>query len=206
MQIKERKPVLAKLETVDCGKPLSESEADMDDVVGCFEYYADLAEGLDAKQKAPISLPMKTFKSYVIKEPIGVVALIVPWNYPLLMATWKVAPALAAGCAAILKPSELASVYALHLLASVFITCLELGEVCREVDLPAGVLNILPGLGPEAGASLASHPHVDKISFTGSTVTAIKIMTAAAQRVKPVTLELGGKGPIVVFEDVDIDK
>ncbi|KAA3475684.1 betaine aldehyde dehydrogenase 1, chloroplastic-like isoform X1 [Gossypium australe] len=194
-KIKERKPVLAKLETVDCGKPLSESEADMDDVIGCFEYYADLAEGLDAKQKAPISLPMKTFKSYVIKEPIGVVALIVPWNYPLLMATWKVAPALAAGCAAILKPSELASV-----------TCLELGEVCREVDLPAGVLNILPGLGPEAGASLASHPHVDKISFTGSTVTAVKIMTAAAQRVKPVTLELGGKGPIVVFEDVDIDK
>ncbi|KAB2055572.1 hypothetical protein ERO13_A11G040800v2 [Gossypium hirsutum] len=194
-KIKERKPVLAKLETVDCGKPLSESEADMDDVIGCFEYYADLAEGLDAKQKAPISLPMKTFKSYVIREPIGVVALIVPWNYPLLMATWKVAPALAAGCAAILKPSELASV-----------TCLELGEVCREVDLPAGVLNILPGLGPEAGASLASHPHVDKISFTGSTVTAVKIMTAAAQRVKPVTLELGGKGPIVVFEDVDIDK
>ncbi|KAL4363625.1 hypothetical protein GQ457_04G035770 [Hibiscus cannabinus] len=194
-KIKERKPELAKLETVDCGKPLKESEADMDDVISCFEYYADLAEGLDAKQKAPISLPLKAFKSYVIKEPIGVVGLIVPWNYPLLMAIWKVAPALAAGCAAILKPSELASA-----------TCLELGEVCREVDLPAGVLNILPGLGSEAGAPLASHPHVDKIAFTGSTRTAIKIMTAAAQRVKPVTLELGGKGPIVVFEDCDIDK
>ncbi|KAE8699961.1 Betaine aldehyde dehydrogenase [Hibiscus syriacus] len=204
--IKERKPELAKLETVDCGKPLKESEADMDDVISCFEYYADLAEGLDAKQKAPISLPLTAFKSYVIKEPIGVVGLIVPWNYPLLMAIWKVAPALAAGCAAILKPSELASVYAFNLLAPVFMTCLELGEACREVDLPAGVLNILPGLGTDAGAPLASHPRVDKVAFTGSTTTAIKIMTAAAQRVKSVTLELGGKGPIVVFEDADIDK
>ncbi|KAK8587536.1 hypothetical protein V6N12_022022 [Hibiscus sabdariffa] len=99
---------------VDCGKPLKESEADLDDAISCFEYYADLAEGLDAKQNAPISFPLKAFKSYVIKEPIGVVGLIVPWNYPLLMAIWKVALALAAGCAAILKPSELSSV--LHLL------------------------------------------------------------------------------------------
>ncbi|KAF5191324.1 Betaine aldehyde dehydrogenase [Thalictrum thalictroides] len=111
------------------------------------------------------------------------------------MATWKVAPALAAGCAAILKPSELASV-----------TCLELADVCKEVGLPPGVLSILTGLGPEAGAPLASHPHVDKIAFTGSTATGSKIMTAAAQMVKPVSLELGGKSPIVVFEDVDLDK
>ncbi|XVF50255.1 hypothetical protein PTKIN_Ptkin04bG0081400 [Pterospermum kingtungense] len=194
-KIKGRKSELAKLETIDCGKPLNEAEADMEDVVGCFEYYANLAEGLDAKRKAPVSLPLKTFKSYVIKEPIGVVGLIIPWNYPLSMAAWKVAPALAAGCTAVLKPSELASV-----------TCLELGEVCREIDLPAGVLNILSGLGPEVGAPLASHPHVSKIGFTGSTVTAVKIMTAAAQMVKPVTLELGGKSPLVVFEDVDIDK
>ncbi|XWS48111.1 hypothetical protein CRYUN_Cryun13aG0044900 [Craigia yunnanensis] len=194
-KIKERKFELAKLETIDCGKPLNEAEGDMEDVAGCFEYYADLAEGLDAKQNAPVSLHMKAFKSYVIKEPIGVVGLIIPWNYPLLMAAWKVAPALAAGCAAILKPSELASV-----------TCLELAEVCREVDLPDGVLNILTGLGPEAGAPLASHPRVDKIAFTGSTATGVKIMTAAAQMVKPVSLELGGKSPIVVFEDVDIDK
>ncbi|XVE57070.1 hypothetical protein DITRI_Ditri04bG0062300 [Diplodiscus trichospermus] len=195
IQIKERKSELAKLETVDCGKPLKEAEGDMEDVAGCFKYYADLAEGLDAKQNTPITLAMKAFKSYVIKEPIGVVDLVIPWNYPLLMAAWKVAPALAAGCAAILKPSELASV-----------TCLELAEVCREVDLPAGVLNILTGLGPEAGAPLASHSHVDKIAFTGSTATGVKIMTAAAQMVKPVSLELGGKSPIVVFEDVDIDK
>ncbi|KAI8543566.1 hypothetical protein RHMOL_Rhmol08G0228900 [Rhododendron molle] len=190
-----RKSELAKLEAIDCGKPLDEAAWDIDDVAGCFEYYADLAEGLDAKQKAPVSLPMETFKCHVLKEPIGVVGLITPWNYPLLMATWKVAPALAAGCAAILKPSELASV-----------TCLELAEVCKEVGLPPGVLNILTGLGPEAGAPLASHPHVDKIAFTGSTATGSKIMTAAAQIVKPVTLELGGKSPILVFEDVDLDK
>ncbi|CAK8566808.1 unnamed protein product [Lathyrus sativus] len=194
-KIKEKKNELGKLESIDCGKPLDEALADLDDVVACFEYYAGLAEGLDSKQKAPISLPMDTFKSYTLKEPIGVVALITAWNYPLLMATWKVAPALAAGCAAILKPSELASV-----------TCLELGEICKEVGLPPGVLNIITGLGHEAGASLASHPDVDKISFTGSSATGSKIMTTAAQLVKPVSLELGGKSPIVVFEDVDLDK
>lgn len=194
-KITERKSELAKLETLDCGKPLEEAAWDIDDVAACFEYNADLAEALDGKQKSPISLPMETFKSYILKEPIGVVGLITPWNYPMLMATWKVAPALAAGCAAILKPSELASV-----------TCLELGEVCKEVGLPPGILNILTGLGPEAGAPLASHPHVDKIAFTGSTATGSKIMTAAAQQVKPVTLELGGKSPILVFEDVDLDK
>ncbi|KAK3225576.1 hypothetical protein Dsin_005438 [Dipteronia sinensis] len=194
-KITERKSEFAKLESIDCGKPLEEAAWDMDDVSGCFEYFADLAEALDAKQKAPVSLPMDNFKCYILKEPIGVVGLITPWNYPLLMAIWKVAPALAAGCTAILKPSELASV-----------TCLELADVCREVGLPPGVLNILTGLGPEAGAPLASHPNVDKIAFTGSSVTGSKIMTAAAQMVKPVTLELGGKSPIIVFDDVDLDK
>lgn len=194
-KITERKSELANLETIDCGKPLEEAVWDIDDVAGCFEYYADLAEGLDAKQKAPVSLPLENFKSYVLKEPIGVVGLITPWNYPLLMATWKVAPALAAGCAAILKPSELTSV-----------TCLELAEVCREVGLPPGVLNIVTGLGPEAGAPLVSHPHVDKIAFTGSNATGSGVMAAAAPMVKPVSLELGGKSPIIVFEDVDLDK
>ncbi|CAL0325376.1 unnamed protein product [Lupinus luteus] len=194
-KITEKKTELGKLEALDSGKPLDETLWDMEDVAGCFNYYADLAEKLDEKQKSPVSLPMETFKSYVLKEPIGVVGLITPWNYPLLIATWKVAPALAAGCAAILKPSELASV-----------TCLELAEICREVGLPRGVLNILTGLGPEAGAPLASHPDVDKITFTGSNATGSKIMTAAAQLVKPVSLELGGKSPIVIFEDVDLDK
>nr|GMC69802.1 betaine aldehyde dehydrogenase, chloroplastic-like [Ipomoea batatas] len=172
-KVKERKPELGTLETFDSGKPWAEADADMDDVAACFEYYADLAEALDSKQKTPIPLHLDQFKSYVLKEPLGVVGLITPWNYPLLMATWKVAPALAAGCAAILKPSELAS-----------ITCLELGEICRDVGLPPGALNILTGLGPEAGSPLASHPHVDKIAFTGSAATGVKVMTAAAQLVK----------------------
>ncbi|CAK8568685.1 unnamed protein product [Lathyrus sativus] len=111
------------------------------------------------------------------------------------MATWKVVPTLAAGCATILKPSELA-----------FVTCLELGEICKEVELPPGVLNIITGLGHEVGASLVSHPDVDRISFTGSSATRSKIMTTATQLVKPVSLELGGKSLIVVFEDVDLDK
>ncbi|MED6126518.1 Aminoaldehyde dehydrogenase 1, peroxisomal [Stylosanthes scabra] len=194
-KITERKDELAKLEAIDNGKPLDEAAADMDDVIASFSYYAELAEGLDAKQKASVSLPMENFKSYVIKEPIGVVALITPWNYPMLMAAWKVAAALAAGCTAVLKPSELASV-----------TCLELADICKEVGLPAGVLNVITGLGTQAGAPLASHPDVDKISFTGSSATGSKIMQAAAQQVKPVSLELGGKSPIIVFDDVDIDK
>ncbi|XP_074580844.1 aminoaldehyde dehydrogenase ALDH10A8, chloroplastic-like [Curcuma longa] len=194
-KITEKKSELAKLESLDCGKPLDEAAWDMDDVAGCFEYYADLAEALDGKQRSQVSLPMQTFKCYILREPIGVVGLITPWNYPLLMAAWKVAPALAAGCTAILKPSELCSM-----------TCLELAAVCEEVGIPAGVLNILTGLGPEAGAPLASHPNVDKIAFTGSTDTGRKIMTAAAQVVKPVTLELGGKSPLIVFDDVEIDK
>ncbi|ONM31607.1 Betaine aldehyde dehydrogenase 2 mitochondrial [Zea mays] len=111
------------------------------------------------------------------------------------MATWKVAPALAAGCTAVLKPSELASV-----------TCLELADICKEVGLPSGVLNIVTRLGPDAGAPLSAHPDVDKVAFTGSFETGKKIMASAAPMVKPVTLELGGKSPIVVFDDVDIDK
>uniref|UniRef100_A0A251RQC3 Putative aldehyde/histidinol dehydrogenase n=1 Tax=Helianthus annuus TaxID=4232 RepID=A0A251RQC3_HELAN len=141
--------MFAKLEAIDCGKPLDEVAWDMDDVAGCFEYNADLAEALDAKQNAPlnvyVNLPMDTFKFHIIRIQ-GT-----NWNYPLLMAIWKVASALAAGCAAVLKPS-----------ASV--TCLELGEVCREVGLLPGILNIVTGLGPEAVAPLAAHPDVDKVS------------------------------------------
>uniref|UniRef100_A0A0D6R8L5 Aldehyde dehydrogenase domain-containing protein n=1 Tax=Araucaria cunninghamii TaxID=56994 RepID=A0A0D6R8L5_ARACU len=194
-KITEKKSQLAELEAIDCGKPLDEAAWDMDDVAGCFDYYAGLAEALDGKQHAIVSLPMEAFKSHVLKEPIGVVGLITPWNYPLLMATWKVAPALAAGCTAILKPSELSSV-----------TCLELASICMEVGLPPGVLNIITGLGQEAGAPLAAHPDVDKVAFTGSTATGRYVMTAAAQVIKPVSLELGGKSPIIVFEDVDIEK
>lgn len=194
-KVAERKKELAILESTDCGKPIDESEWDMDDVSACFEYYADLAEKLDERQYAPLELPMEQFKCNLLREPIGVVALITPWNYPLLMATWKVAAALAAGCSAILKPSELASV-----------TCLELAAIAKDVGLPPGVLNIVTGLGPDAGAPLASHTGIDKVAFTGSTATGKSIMTAAAQLIKPVTLELGGKSPIIVFDDADVEK
>ncbi|CAK9137690.1 unnamed protein product [Ilex paraguariensis] len=165
-----------------------------DDVAGCFEYNADLAETLDSKQNAPTSLSMKTFKCHILREPIGVVGLITPWNYPLLMVTWKVALALAAGCTAILKPSELE-----------FVTCLEFVEVCMELGLPLGVLNILTGLGPEVGTHLASHPHVEKVEFTQNSATRSKIMTAAVQ-LKPVAHSLCGEYLIVVFKDLDLDK
>eukprot|EP00850_Spirogloea_muscicola_P000216 SM000001S04618 [mRNA] locus=s1:1268464:1272611:- [translate_table: standard] len=194
-KITERKSELAKLESVDMGKPLDESEWDMDDVAGCFEYYAQLAEELDAKQYAPIEVPMDTFKTHTLKEALGVAALITPWNYPLLMATWKVAPALAAGCTVVLKPSEMAS-----------ITCLELAAIAQDVGLPAGVFNVITGLGADAGAPLSAHPLVDKVAFTGSTVTGRAVMQAAAGNIKPVTLELGGKSPIIVFDDADIEK
>ncbi|OAE24504.1 hypothetical protein AXG93_1615s1580 [Marchantia polymorpha subsp. ruderalis] len=171
-KVLERKEELARFESLDCGKPIDEANWDMDDVSGCFEYYADLAEKLDERQYSPIELPMEQFKSSILREALGVVALITPWNYPLLMATWKVAAALAAGCTAILKPSEMASV-----------TCLELGAIAKEVGLPPGVLNIITGLGTAAGAPLSSHQGVDK----------------------PVTLELGGKSPIIIFDDADVD-
>ncbi|CAN4088233.1 unnamed protein product [Withania somnifera] len=187
-KVLEKRPELATLETIDNGKPWFEAASDIDDVIACFEYYADLAEALDSKRRLKLNF------TWMHSRPMFIENLLV-LNYPLLMTTWKVAPALAAGCAAILKPSELAS-----------ITSLELGEICREVGLPPGALNILTGLGHEAGSPLVSHPDVDKIAFTGSGPTGVKIMTAAAQLVKPVTLELGGKSPIVVFDDIhDLD-
>eukprot|EP00899_Mesostigma_viride_P002931 jgi/Mesvir1/12639/Mv02194-RA.2 len=193
--IKQRKTELANWEAQDSGKPLPETEWDMDDVAGCFEYYAGLAEKLDGAQDAPLELPMDAFKCHIRKEPVGVVALITPWNYPLLMATWKVAPALAAGCCAVLKPSELASV-----------TCLELGAICTKAGLPPGVLNVVTGLGYSAGAALTQHKGVDKIAFTGSVATGRAVMMAAAADVRGCSLELGGKSPLVIFDDADVDK
>ncbi|KAJ7532867.1 hypothetical protein O6H91_10G004100 [Diphasiastrum complanatum] len=193
-KVTERKLWLAELETLDCGKPIDEAVWDMEDVAACFEYYAGLAEKLDEIQYAPVELPLQNYKSNILKEPIGVVALITPWNYPLLMATWKVAPALAAGCAVILKPSELASV-----------TCLELASIIQEVGIPPGIFNVITGFGPAAGAPLAAHEDVDKVAFTGSTKTGRSIMEMAARITKPVSLELGGKSPLIVFDDADID-
>jgi betaine-aldehyde dehydrogenase len=192
--IRDRLPELAKLEVIDNGKPLPEAEWDLADAAGCFDFYADLAEELDGEVEQ-IALPDARFTAKAVREAVGVAVGIVPWNYPLLMAAWKVAPALAAGCTMVLKPSEWTS-----------LTALELGAIAEAADLPKGVLNVVTGLGAEVGQALVDHPLVDKIAFTGSVPTGSRLMAAAAKDVKKVSLELGGKSPFVVFADSDIDK
>ncbi|KAF0172293.1 MAG: hypothetical protein FD162_2390 [Rhodobacteraceae bacterium] len=192
--IRDRLPELARLEVRDNGKPLPEAEWDLADAAGCFDYYAGLAEGLDGAVE-PIALPDPRFTAKAVREPIGVAGAIIPWNYPLLMAAWKVAPALAAGCCMVLKPSEHTS-----------LTALELGEIVNAAGLPPGVLNIVTGLGAEVGQAIAEHPGVDKLAFTGSVPTGARLMATAARDVKNISLELGGKSPFVVFADSDIEK
>jgi betaine-aldehyde dehydrogenase len=194
-KVREKKDFLARLEVRDNGKPLPEAAWDMDDVAGCFDFYAGLAEEQDNNPEEAIPLGDARFDSKVVKEPLGVVGAITPWNYPLLMVAWKVAPALAAGCTMVLKPSELCS-----------LTTLELAVIAQEVGLPKGVLNILTGLGTEAGQPITEHPHVDKLAFTGSVATGRKVMISGAQDIKNVSLELGGKSPFVIFADSDIDE
>lgn len=192
--IEARKMELAALEVRDNGKPLPEAIWDIEDTAGCFAFYADLAEKLDLRQGQNIELSMEGFESEVRYQPLGVVGQIIPWNFPMLMASWKVAPALAAGCTVVLKPSELTP-----------LTALELGRIADEVGLPAGVLNIITGTGSDAGAPLTAHKDVRKLAFTGSVPTGRKIMTAAAADIKSISLELGGKSPFIIFDDADID-
>ncbi|WP_411036922.1 aldehyde dehydrogenase family protein [Shinella sp. BYT-45] len=193
--IRTRQAELSKLEVLDNGKPLPEAEWDIGDAAGCFDFYAGLAEQMDNGFEETIALPDERFSSKVVKEPVGVAGAIIPWNYPLLMAAWKVAPALAAGCTMVLKPSELTP-----------LTALELAAIADEAGLPPGVLNIVTGLGAEAGQPLADHPGVDKLAFTGSVPTGSKVMAAAAKDIKRVSLELGGKSPFIVFDDADIEQ
>ena len=190
-----RKGELARLEVLDNGKPLPEADWDIADAAGCFEFYAELAEEFDSSASEEIALPDARFTARAVREPLGVVGAIIPWNYPLLMAAWKAAPALAAGCTVVLKPSELTP-----------LTALELASIAADVGLPRGVLNVVTGLGGEAGHALSHHPRVDKVAFTGSVPTGRKIMAAAAQDIKKVSLELGGKSPLIAFDDVDVER
>ncbi|XUY25649.1 aldehyde dehydrogenase family protein [Agrobacterium sp. rho-8.1] len=192
--IRARQAEIARLEVLDNGKPFPEADWDIADAAGCFDFYAGLAEQLDNSPEEIVSLPDDRFTSKVVKEPIGVAGAIIPWNFPLLMAAWKVAPALAAGCTVVLKPAELTS-----------LTALELAAIADEVGLPPGVLNIVTGLGAVAGQAIIDHKGVDKLAFTGSGPVGSKIMAAAARDIKRVSLELGGKSPFVVFEDADLD-
>jgi betaine-aldehyde dehydrogenase len=185
---------IATLEVRDNGKPLPEAQWDIGDAIACFRYYAGLARELDGRQDKPLALPDERFRCRVRLEPIGVAGQIIPWNYPLLMAAWKVAPALAAGASVVLKPSELTP-----------LTALELAGAADRIGLPAGVLNVVTGLGADAGSPLTLHPGVDKLAFTGSVPTGAKIMSAAASDIKNISLELGGKSAFIVFDDADVE-
>ncbi|WP_444436912.1 aldehyde dehydrogenase family protein [Pseudomonas sp. A6] len=193
-ELERNQAALAELEVRDNGKPLPEAQWDVADAIGCFRYYAELARELDGRQDQALALPDERFRCRIRHEPVGVAGQIIPWNYPLLMAAWKVAPALAAGATCVLKPSELTP-----------LSALELAAAADAIGLPAGVLNVLPGLGADAGGPLAQHPGVDKLAFTGSVPTGAKIMSTAAQDIKNVSLELGGKSAFIVFDDSDVE-
>jgi betaine-aldehyde dehydrogenase len=183
---------LAELETRDNGKPIKESTyIDLPGVVENFEYFAGWATKIEGET---IPVPGQMF-NYTLREPLGVCGQIIPWNFPLLMAAWKLAPALAAGNTVVLKPAEQTPV-----------TALELAKLIQEAGFPEGVVNIVTGYGETAGAALASHPGIDKIAFTGSTEVGKMIARAAAENLTKVSLELGGKAPNVIFADADLDQ
>ncbi|TFD48355.1 aldehyde dehydrogenase family protein [Cryobacterium frigoriphilum] len=190
-ELRVRRAQFARAETLDTGKRLVESEIDMDDIANCFSYFGKLA-GQDAGRI--VDAGDENVVSRIVYEPVGVCGLIAPWNYPLLQAAWKIAPALAAGNSFILKPSELTP----H-------TSILMMELLDDLGLPAGVANLVLGAGAVAGAPLSSHPDVDLVSFTGGLETGKKIAAAAAGTVKKVALELGGKNPNVIFADADFD-
>ncbi len=184
---------LARLEALDNGKPVAVARVvDVPKTVGCYRYFAGWADKIQGK-----TIPIDgNFFCYTRHEPVGVVGQIIPWNFPMLMQAWKLAPALATGNTVVLKPAEQTP-----------LTALRIGELIVEAGFPEGVVNLLPGYGPTAGAAIANHMDVDKIAFTGSTEVGHLVMEAAAKsNLKRVTLELGGKSPNIVFGDVDLDE
>jgi aldehyde dehydrogenase (NAD+) len=189
--IEENADELGAIETQDNGKPIFESRhVDLPSVTENFRYFAGMADKVHGE-----TLTVKgPFLNYTLREPVGVVGCITPWNFPLSLATWKVAPALACGNTVVLKPAE-----------ETPLTALRLGELAAEAGLPPGVLNVVPGFGERAGASLVRHPEVDAISFTGSTEVGKIVMREAAETLKKVSLELGGKSPNIVFADADLE-
>jgi phenylacetaldehyde dehydrogenase len=185
----------AQLESLDNGKPLTVARvADVPATVDMFRYMAGWATKIEGNTIPLSGQGAGKFFAYTLREPVGVVGQIIPWNFPLLMAAWKLAPALATGCCVVLKPAEQTP-----------LTALLLGELMQEAGFPDGVVNIVPGYGETAGAALSAHPKVDKIAFTGSTEVGKLIVQAATGNLKKVSLELGGKSPNLVFDDADIE-
>jgi acyl-CoA reductase-like NAD-dependent aldehyde dehydrogenase len=189
--IAQRADELALLEVRDNGKALSTAKGELGAIVECFEFYAGAAT---KNYGDTLPGPTASYLASTLREPVGVVGAIVPWNFPLLLASWKVAPALAAGCTIVLKPAP-----------STPLTALELGKIALEAGLPEGVLNIVTGSSPQLGQWMVEHPGIDKIAFTGSTATGKLVAQTASQTLKRVTLELGGKSPSIVFDDADVD-
>src|SRR5882757_10787071 len=183
---------LSLLDTLDMGAPVSRTRGTRQRVLGMLRWYAGMATSIHG-ETIENSLPGEYF-SYTLKEPIGVVGAIIPWNGPLGASIWKIGPALATGCTVILKPAEEAP-----------LTSLRLAELCMEAGIPPGVVNVVTGYGETAGAALASHSDVDKVAFTGSHVTGQSIVKPSAGNLKRVSLELGGKSPDIVFADADLD-
>jgi phenylacetaldehyde dehydrogenase len=193
--IDEHADALARLESTNQGMPFRSAVADaLPSVSRCFRYYAGWADKIQGSS-SDLQKGDTAVHAYTLKEPIGVAGLIIPWNAPLSMAAWKLAPALAAGCSCVLKPAE-----------ETPLTALCLGELLLEAGVPAGVLNIVTGVGETAGAALVAHPDVDKVAFTGSTEVGRRIVQASAGNLKKVTLELGGKSPVILCEDADLER
>ena len=190
--IDERAEELAQLESLDNGKSLTSARGDVGVAAELFRYFAGWATKMEGTT-IPMSVPGRDFHAYTRREPVGVVAGIVPWNFPLTMAAFKIIPSITAGNTIILKPAEQTP-----------LTALRLGELLLEAGLPAGVVNVLPGFG-DAGAALVAHADVDKVAFTGSTEVGKKIAAAASGNLKKVSLELGGKAPNIIFNDADLD-
>jgi betaine-aldehyde dehydrogenase len=189
-KLREELPLLAEMEARNSGKPIVEAEYDITDAATCFEYYG----GLATKVSGTVNPVPENALSLTMKEPVGVAGQIIPWNYPIGMAAWKLAPALAAGCTCVLKPAEQTP-----------LTMLKLAGWLAECGVPAGVVNVVTGLGETAGAAIVAHPDVDKIAFTGSAAVGKIIMKSAADTLKRVTLELGGKSPNIFFADADFE-
>ncbi|HET7209450.1 MAG TPA: aldehyde dehydrogenase family protein [Terriglobales bacterium] len=189
-KIRQNAAMLAELECRNNGKPIVEAESDINDVATCFEYYG----GLATKVVGTVNPVPDNAMCMSLKEPVGVAGQIIPWNYPLAMAAWKLAPAIAAGCTCVLKPAEQTP-----------LTVLEMARWFEEVGLPKGVVNIVTGFGETAGAPIVQHPDVNKIAFTGSAAVGKIIVRQAADTIKRVTLELGGKSPNIFFTDADFE-
>jgi acyl-CoA reductase-like NAD-dependent aldehyde dehydrogenase len=188
--IGQRVNELAQLESQNAGKTIRDATAEVKGVVRTFEYYAGATDKIFGE-----TIPAGTGLDYTLRQPVGVCGQIIPWNFPIVMAAWKLAPALAAGCAVVLKPAKLTP-----------LTALALGQLCLDAGVPEGVVNVLTGAGPEIGAALVRHPGVDKIAFTGSTAVGRDLMRMAADGIKRISLELGGKSANIVFDDADLAK